>query len=103
MTTSTRKDHARNEILEAIQKTTTLLHGQDSEGRQQLLQAQTKLAEDNRCREQWKEYDMLGQRILDLKDRSGSEQMLRNLARHVHALETDLGIPSDCSIVKEYV
>ena len=103
VTTSTRKDHARNEILEAIQKTTTLLHGQDSEGRQQLLQAQTKLAEDNRCREQWKEYDMLGQRILDLKDRSGSEQMLRNLARRVHALETDLGIPSDCSIVKEYV
>ena len=46
---------------------------------------------------------MLGQRILDMQAQAGTEQMLRNLARRVRALETNLGIPIDCSIVKDYV
>ena len=62
------------------------------------------MAEENQVREQWKEYDAWGERILELKQQGvGSEQMLQNLALRVRALENEIGILEDSSIVKEYI
>ena len=89
-------------LLRAIERTSNILPN-DNKERQELLKAQTKLAQENQKREQWKEYDLWGECIMKLKQQDGSEQMLRNIARRVRSLETEIGIPVDCSIVAEYV
>ena len=99
----------QGQTQEMPQQTNSLLQSQQSnkavnEDRKELIKAQTKLAEDNRQREQWKEYDSWGERFKEKSQSMGqNDQLLRNLARRVRALEEELNTPLDCSIVKEYI
>ena len=102
ITTSTNKP--KDDILfEAIQKTNSLLDSNGTSDRQQLVLAQTKVAENNLCREMWEEYDRWCDTVSKLKEERGCEKRLRNIARRVRKLEVALDIPLDSSIVEEFV
>jgi hypothetical protein len=114
LTTTTKSKEKVSErsdiILQAIKNTATLLEKKSekdpavSAASEQLYQAKAKLVTESQTRQQWKEYDEWGDRITKLESNlPRSERLLCNLAIRVRTLETQLGIPLDASIVRDYV
>ena len=100
-------------ILQTIAKTSEdlkLTQQQAAKQRQALLDLQTekakadaKTAEEERCRHMWDEYFQLSERVLQMVDRPGAERLLKNLARRVLSLETELKIPREDSVVADHL
>lgn len=107
LTDSTAKGKDNEKLLNTISQTASELREAREEAsaqRQDLINIQKTKLEEERSRAQWKEYDDLGVRVVQLKKQiaEDGDTMLLNLAIRVRNVEKALNIPHERSIVKDY-